>query len=580
MAHDAQRIRIGTVDEIKQQGITVVAGSDRPLAVFYHQDQIYAVDNRCPHMGFPLHRGTMQDGILTCHWHHARFDLASGCTFDLWADDIPSYPVEIRDGDVWVTMHANDYGTLERWQRRLREGMEQNISLVQAKAIIGLLDAGVAPEALLTQAGLYGVQHRQAGWSSGLTILTAMGNLLPHLTDEERIVPLYQGILRVARACSGEPPQVLLQPLATDNVPLPTLKRWLRRWVEVRDRNGAERCVLTALALGASAAEMTDLLMTAATDHFYLDVGHTLDFINKSFELLHHIGWEHASTVLPSVLGLLTTAERSEERHAWRHPVDLVPLVHDACDNIPALLDAGRDKQWHGVSALIDSLLGDSPQEIVTALCDSLCDGATPLDLARAIVCAACRRIVHFHTSNEFSDWIAVLHTFTYSNALYQALKRAVTPEMLRGVFHGAMRVYLDRFLNVPPAPLPVPLDPSHSAVSATEFPQCFLELLDTQQQVEEAGAMVYQYLTDGHPVDQLYRILVTAAVREDADFHSFQMVEAAIQQHRELGVTPDGHLMLVAAARFLAAHAPTQRELLQTATIALRLHRSEVLYA
>ena len=50
--------------------------------------------------------------------------------------------------------------------------------------------------------------------------------------------------------------------------------------------------------------------MAAATDHFYLDVGHTLDFINKSFELLQHIGWQHASIVLPSVLGHLTTAER------------------------------------------------------------------------------------------------------------------------------------------------------------------------------------------------------------------------------------------------------------------------------
>jgi nitrite reductase/ring-hydroxylating ferredoxin subunit len=37
------------------------------------------------HMGFPLERGSVADGILTCHWHHARFDLASGCTFDLWA---------------------------------------------------------------------------------------------------------------------------------------------------------------------------------------------------------------------------------------------------------------------------------------------------------------------------------------------------------------------------------------------------------------------------------------------------------------------------------------------------------------
>jgi nitrite reductase/ring-hydroxylating ferredoxin subunit len=580
MAQEAQRIRVGTVDEVKQHGAMVVAGSDRPLAVFYHQDCIYAIDNRCPHMGFPLHRGTTQDGILTCHWHHARFDLASGCTFDLWADDIPSYPVEIHDGEVWVVMQVNGTDTLERWQRRLREGMQQNIPLVQAKAIIGLLEAGAAPSAILTQAGLYGVQHRQDGWSSGLTILTAMGNLLPYVAPEERLGPLYQGVLHVARDCANEPPQVLLQPLATSSVSLTTLKRWLRRWIEVRDRNGAERCLLTALTLGASAVEMTDMLMTAATDHFYLDVGHTLDFINKSFELLQHIGWEHAGVILPSVLGHLTTAERSEERHAWRHPVDLVPLVHDVCDRLPTLLEAGRGKSWHGAEPVVETLLSDSPQEIVTALGDSLHDGATPLELAQALVCAACRRIVHFHTSNEFADWIAVLHTFTYSNALYQALKRTASPGMLRGVFHGAMRVYLDRFLNVPPAPLSAPHDPSHPAVSAADFPARFLALLDTQQQVEAAGAMVYQYLTAGQPLEPLYRTLITALVREDADFHSFQMLEAAMQHHRELGASIDGHLMLVAAARFLAAHAPTQRELLQTATIALRLHRGESLYA
>ena len=42
----------------------------------------FALDNRCPHMGFPLERGSIEDGIFTCHWHHARFDLESGCTFD------------------------------------------------------------------------------------------------------------------------------------------------------------------------------------------------------------------------------------------------------------------------------------------------------------------------------------------------------------------------------------------------------------------------------------------------------------------------------------------------------------------
>src|SRR5712691_5958163 len=361
MESSTQHIRIGTLAELKQQGMLVVSGSHRPLAVFYHQDRLYAIDNRCPHMGFPLHRGTTQDGILTCHWHHARFDLASGCTFDLWADDVPAYAVEVQDGDVWVTVPTTSTGAAERWQRRLREGMEQNIRLVQAKAVIGLLDAGVTPTQLLAQASLYGVQHRQAGWSSGLTILTALGNLLPSLPMSARIVPLYQRVLHVARDCDGQPPQTLLQPLASRSSPLSTLKRWLRRWVEVRDRDGAERCVLTALALGASPADMTEMLMTAATDHFYLDVGHTLDFINKSFEVLQHIGWEHAGTVLPSVLGHLTTAERSEERNAWRHPVDLVPLVQDACATLPTLLEAGQGKQWGGLEALVETLLGDSP---------------------------------------------------------------------------------------------------------------------------------------------------------------------------------------------------------------------------
>ena len=48
--------------------------------------QVFALDNRGPHMGFPLERGSVGDGILTCHRHHARFELASGCTFDLWAE--------------------------------------------------------------------------------------------------------------------------------------------------------------------------------------------------------------------------------------------------------------------------------------------------------------------------------------------------------------------------------------------------------------------------------------------------------------------------------------------------------------
>ena len=46
-------------------------------------------------MGFPLHRGSVESGLVTCHWHNARFDLSSGGTLDPWADDVRAYPVEI-----------------------------------------------------------------------------------------------------------------------------------------------------------------------------------------------------------------------------------------------------------------------------------------------------------------------------------------------------------------------------------------------------------------------------------------------------------------------------------------------------
>jgi len=83
-------VRAGTLEELKSKGRLLVHGPHRPILVIDEHDRVYAVDNRCPHMGFPLDRGSVEDGILTCHWHHARFDLASGCTFDLWADDVPT----------------------------------------------------------------------------------------------------------------------------------------------------------------------------------------------------------------------------------------------------------------------------------------------------------------------------------------------------------------------------------------------------------------------------------------------------------------------------------------------------------
>ena len=45
-------ISVGTIDQLRERGCTVTTGGGHTIAVFFHDGQVYAVDNRCPHMGF------------------------------------------------------------------------------------------------------------------------------------------------------------------------------------------------------------------------------------------------------------------------------------------------------------------------------------------------------------------------------------------------------------------------------------------------------------------------------------------------------------------------------------------------
>ena len=575
-------IRVGARAEL--QGVTVVSGGRHGIAVFPSStsEAVYAVDNRCPHMGFPLHKGSVADGILTCHWHHARFDLKSGGTFDPWADDVQTYATLIEEGVVYVDPRPRGNRAAHA-RARLWDGLEQNLGLVTVKNVLTLHEADVPAGEILAIGGRFGATYRRGGWAAGLTILAAMGNMLPALRAEDRTLALYHGLVHVARDCAGQPPRFALDPLPSQDGALSAerLKGWFRRFVEVRDGDGAERALLTAAAAGLSPAILADMLASAATDHYFLDGGHTLDFVNKACELLDLIGWDEAGTILPSLVPGLAMARRSEELNAWRHPVDLAVLLEPEFARLPALFAAaGADADWTAPETLTETLLGDDPEAIVAGISAALAAGAPVTAVSRAVTYAAALRVARFHTSNEFSDWITVLHTFTHANAGHQLLRRAPSPELTRGVYHAAMRLYLDRFLNTPAARLPEERPealaelPEDAAALLAEL----RDLLDREQQVQAAGLATYRYLALGHDAAGLIAELGHLLLREDGEFHSYQMLEAGAALHRELApVDPAAaSRVLAAVARYLAAHAPTSRAMLQTARIARRLHRGD----
>ena len=159
-------IWVAELADLKDKGSITVHPNGKPVVLFLYGDRVYAVDNRCPHMGFPLDKGSVEDGILTCHWHHARFDLASGGAFDLWADDIDAFPVEVRDGGIYVDAQPRG-GAVDHQRDRLRDGLQHNLSLVIAKSVISQL-AQDAPADEPFRIGLeFGAQYSASEWSCG-----------------------------------------------------------------------------------------------------------------------------------------------------------------------------------------------------------------------------------------------------------------------------------------------------------------------------------------------------------------------------------------------------------------------------
>ncbi len=568
----ASSTRAGSLAELQREGRLLCKVGALPVVVVWHEGGAFAIEDRCPHLGFPLHQGTVEAGLLTCHWHHARFDLVSGCTLDPWADDAQGFDVEIEGDDVIV--HVRPSGDrVERLQQRLRDGLEQGLTLVIAKAVQGLLEASVPPAEIVRTGIEFGCTYRADGWGAGLTTLVAMANVLDRLSPDDQALALVHALAFVSRDTRGRAPRFAIEPLRTDALDVARLSDWYRRFVETRSEDASERVLATAIDAGASLSDVEGFMEAAVTDHVFIDEGHTLDFTNKAFEALGHVGANEALLVLPTLVRQTVGAQRSEEFSEWRHPHDLVALVRRAETVLSDAMAEGRQHlgEYGDVAGLGWRFLDEDPEEVVGALLDAMRGGATPEQLGRALAYAASLRILRFHVQNDFGDWNTVHHAFTAANALHQALLRAPTPELVRGLVQGALRVYLDRFLNVPAARLP-----TAESGDLAELAECW----EVQGGVDDAGRIAFGFLRAGGDQHELSAALGHALLAEDTEFHWFQVYEASM---RQVSAWPQGSeeaaLILTGLARFLAAHTPTRRELPTVVRIAQRLRRGEALY-
>ena len=580
-------VRVATLAEVRRRGVMITKAGERAVAVFAAGEQIHAVDNRCPHMGFPLDRGSVKDGILTCHWHEARFELGSGCTFDLWADDAITYATEVRGDSVWVANRPRQVRDAAYHRQRLRRGMELGVGLVQAKSLISLLSAGAELAPIVAGVVDYAAAN-VTSFGEGMVRLTCVARLAPCLSRETLYLGLSYAVRQLADEANAGPARRPRDPL-TAPASSAALKGWLGQWVRTRHRDGVERTLLTGVANGLPPADLADLLYGAAAERLYANTGHLFDACNKALELTDLLHGGSPPELLALLAPSLADARGGEEGTPWHHPVEIAAAVRAAeqrlgevSDDAPALLPAAAE------DALVEQVLGDDPLQVIAAVEAALGDGAAPAAVAAAVTRAAGLRLARFATSNEVSDWFNPQHTFIFCNAVQQALLRTTGTDVVRALFQAAIAVYMDRYLNVPPARLPAERGAARAATgdeAGGALLDELLQLLDNRAEVERAAELVSGYLRTPAAAwpahfGRLVDTLAFATLREDLDFHTLQVLEAATTQLAARGNDGGAEEIMVGVVRNLAAHCPTRRAGYQTAMIARRLQRGEEVFA
>jgi 3-phenylpropionate/trans-cinnamate dioxygenase ferredoxin component len=104
------QVRVCAADEIAKGEVVAVKVGELELAVVHcDDDTFHAVYDECSHAQIALSEGEIDGCTLECWLHGSRFDLHTGTpTGPPATEPVPVYPVEVRDGDIYVTLEPKN----------------------------------------------------------------------------------------------------------------------------------------------------------------------------------------------------------------------------------------------------------------------------------------------------------------------------------------------------------------------------------------------------------------------------------------------------------------------------------------
>ncbi len=566
-------VRAVALDDMSAGDARSFAHLDKRIALFRTSRGIFACDNRCPHQGYALVRGDVTDsggaGVLTCAWHNWKFELDTGrCRYG--GENVRTYPVQVRDGQVFVDV-ADPSAEVIRPDlfASLTAAMDDLDVGRLARDAMRLERIGTPLADVVREGVRYAAPRAEYGWDHSLATLTDCLRLSQFFAESLRALPVIQGLSVAAQDQVRRPARPRPDPVdpVTAYGSVDAALAAYPLLVDAERAEEAEALLRGLIAAGVAPAALRHMLLTAVTDHF-LAYGHSMIFAQKAFELLDHIGWQEADTVLSPLVPEMVLGTRYDKLpymrafgRAWREAEpDLAALAARAGKT------SASGFEW---SAYHYALTDGAPQDALTALVTALRGGAGVTAVIDATSQAAAERLARFDIDLDTDDtnewgWLDVTHTLTYLSALRWAWAADPSPQVLRGLFHAAWFVqWTGQFDTRGPGA-------GHGRPQAhpTDDPGAVHHAIVTRDP-DAAVALVSGYRG---PRAELERSLMQAAAEDHSVTpimvaHVVKTARAAVDESRALGEGPRSVAPIAAAARFMAS--PKRERFVYQSTLA-----------
>ena len=541
-------VRVASVSDIAPGKAIAVRVEDRSVALFNHQDQIYATDNQCPHMGYPLIRGRTRNGVLQCDWHGWSYDMAGGGCFTGGCDDLDTFPVEVQGDDIYVKVAGVASKRTGAHYLLLKEGLLSRDDWVLSKAVAIMLAQGVSEDETLrlivTHLGKHIATEQDANGSWRLVKVANGISVARRLPGEDRLIPLMMAAKGASGRAGDRPERKALPPHASWE----TLANWVRMFSLDRDWEGIEKCLITARALGQNDDQIFPLAFECILEPHFIGFGFNIPHLVRLAEVLEAFGWDDTENLVCNLVAKMLGRHRGTPDGVRREAIEAYRNTLSFLDEITEPDGAVEFDEDKFVMALLSGELGT----VFGAVSDALQSGVHVNQIADAMVMSAADRMSRTPASYN-PGWWDLGAEMQMGSAIRGVAKYGGYALAAKAVYHAAWQFYGDRWLNIPNRPLSeITLDRNDQAKpsDASAERKAIVDAIESIQ-INNVGPLVAKYLAAGHPTSELLNETALALLKHDTGWDILDTLRVVYDESDRCRDHPASHQLIVGLARF-----------------------------